>query len=98
MVVTNGMKPNLFFQLIMLSYIEPGYYKAGGFGIRTENILVVVKKHDGKFLGFENVTLCPYERELLDHSQLTKADVDYINEYHERVRNFISLLAYFILK
>jgi Xaa-Pro aminopeptidase len=64
---------------------EPGYYKKDAFGIRIEDELVVVNKGNG-FLGFENLTKCPYDRNLFDYGQLTKADVEYINNYHELVK------------
>ena len=46
---------------------EPGYYEAGAFGIRIENVLFVQKHEvfEGS-LTFENVTMVPYERELMD--------------------------------
>lgn len=63
---------------------EPGYYKDGQFGIRIENMLVVQKKND-KFFQFENFTLVPFESALIDLSLLSKADIDFINNYHEKV-------------
>ena len=62
---------------------EPGYYETGKYGIRIENMLVVVERDGLK--GFDNLTLCPYDKNLLDHSLLTQADVVFINEYHKRV-------------
>ena len=64
---------------------EPGYYETGKYGIRIENILVV--KEDKEFYGFECLTLCPYDWNLIDESLLTKNDRDYINKYHARVRD-----------
>lgn len=58
---------------------EPGYYKEGGFGIRIEDDLVVVKKSAEGFLGFENLTIAPYERNLIDLRLLSQNDKDYIN-------------------
>jgi len=66
--------------------IEPGYYKEGGFGIRIENILVVEKRGDGKFLGFRNITMVPYERKLITLDLLSDADIEYIDRYHKRVK------------
>jgi len=63
---------------------EPGYYKEGEFGIRIENLLVVVDKGHGS-LGFENLTQCPYDRNLIDLSMLTKQETEYINNYHQTV-------------
>lgn len=57
---------------------EPGYYKAGEFGIRIENMMVVQESaHDG-FLRFETLTKVPYEAELIDESLLSAAEIDWI--------------------
>lgn len=53
---------------------EPGYYLNGKFGIRIEDDLIVVEKGDG-FLGFECVSLVPYDRNLIDMSLLGPSDV-----------------------
>lgn len=47
---------------------------------------------DGDFLKFENLTLCPYDRNLIEVSLLTKDDISFINTYHERVWSVISPL------
>lgn len=69
---------------------EPGLYKAGEYGIRTENLLLVVedkKTEDfGEFYKFETLTLYPYDLELIDRSMLSKEDVEQINDYHREVR------------
>lgn len=60
---------------MLLLLEEPGYYKEGAFGIRIEDDLVVVKKpqHEG-FLGFENLTVAPYDNNLIDISLLNESD------------------------
>ncbi len=65
---------------------EPGYYKAGAYGIRIEN-LVMVQNVKGKkgFLEFETLTLAPIDRNLIDAKMLTKAERDWLNAYHARV-------------
>lgn len=60
------------FEPNMIVTNEPGYYEAGKYGIRIENILVV--KQDNEFLGFECLTLCPYDINLIDENLLTKKD------------------------
>ncbi len=70
---------------------EPGYYKAGAFGIRTENLLVVRESAEmgdagRKFLEFETITLAPFDRRAIDVSLLTLAERDWLNAYHARVR------------
>ncbi len=67
---------------------EPGYYKAGEFGIRIENLVLVNKLHEnehGIFLGFEDLTLCPYDRKLIDEALLSDGEKTQINAYHARV-------------
>ena len=70
---------------------EPGYYEAGAFGIRIENVLFVQKHEvfEGS-LTFENVTMVPYERELMDIEMLSASEKKFINEYHQKVWNTIS--------
>lgn len=75
---------------------EPGYYEEGGFGIRIENLLVVVERElasprpAGKvFVGFEPLTLVPIQRELIDASLLDREEVAFLDGYHARVREEI---------
>ena len=67
---------------------EPGYYKKDKFGIRIEN-LVYVKKI-GRKLGFENLTLAPIEKELINFNLLTKHERNYLFNYHLKVYSKIS--------
>lgn len=62
---------------------EPGYYKKGHFGIRIEN-LVYVKKSLGKIF-FENLTLAPIDKDLIDFTKLTKFEKDYLSDYNLNV-------------
>ena len=66
---------------------EPGYYKEGAYGIRTENLVLVVESSvgDGKFLEFETLTLAPIHLRLVDEKLLTEAERDWLNAYHKRV-------------
>lgn len=76
----------------MLTSDEPGMYLAGRFGVRTENVLEVVKEEEneyGSFLGFRHLTWVPIDREALDKSFLTGEDVARINAYHRKVREKI---------
>jgi Xaa-Pro aminopeptidase len=64
---------------------EPGYYKDGDFGIRIENIIRCMTDSSVEdFYCFENMTIAPYCRELIDTDFLSKKDVEYINNYHKR--------------
>ena len=49
---------------------EPGYYQNGDWGIRIENLIVVIRANNPNFLQFETITLCPLERRLIDKSLL----------------------------
>lgn len=76
----------------MLTSDEPGMYFAGGFGVRTENILETVKEEEneyGTFLGFRHLTWVPIDREGLDKRYLSVEDIDRINRYHAGVREKI---------
>jgi len=70
----------------MVTSNEPGLYKEGEYGIRTENILLVVEgaktEHFGDFLEFETLTLFPYDTRLIDLSMLSPEEVKQINDYH----------------
>jgi Xaa-Pro aminopeptidase len=67
---------------------EPGYYKKGSYGIRIEN-LVFVKK-DKKKICFENLTLAPIEKDLINFNLLTKSEKDYLFKYHLDVYSKLS--------
>ncbi|HUY68374.1 MAG TPA: aminopeptidase P family protein [Alphaproteobacteria bacterium] len=70
---------------------EPGYYKAGAYGIRIENLQVVTEIAGGnestrKFHGFETITLAPIDRNAINIEMLTGGERDWLNAYHARVR------------
>ncbi len=67
---------------------EPGFYKKNQFGIRIEN-LVYVKKIKGKVL-FENLTLAPIEKDLINFKLLNLYEKDYLFKYHLNVYSNIS--------
>jgi len=64
---------------------EPGFYKEGKYGIRIENLCEIVEGDDG-FLELHDLTLAPIDTRMIDFSLLTKAEVDWLNTYHARVR------------
>jgi len=69
---------------------EPGYYKEGEFGIRSENLIFVKKIKDAdckNLLGFENLTYVPFDTRLLDMSLLIESEIAWINQYHSEVLN-----------
>ncbi|WLA67464.1 aminopeptidase P family protein [Bradyrhizobium diazoefficiens] len=69
---------------------EPGYYKTDGFGIRIENLELVVaadiKGAEKPMNAFETLTLAPIDRRLIDVAMLSKDELDWLNAYHARVR------------
>ena len=68
--------------------IEPGFYKEGEYGIRTENIVVskvVETTAFGTFMGFEPITLCPIDTQLIDFDLFTDEETSWLNSYHEKV-------------
>ena len=67
---------------------EPGYYQKGKFGIRIEN-LVFVKKNKNK-LFFENLTLAPIEKDLINYKLLSSKEKNYLFKYHLGVYSKIS--------
>ncbi|MDY6301161.1 MAG: aminopeptidase P family protein [Bacteroidales bacterium] len=80
----------------MITSNEPGLYKTGEYGIRTENLLLTVEadktEEFGDFLTFEPLTLYPYDLKLIDRSMLTREEVAQINDYHLMVRERITPL------
>lgn len=77
----------------MLVTNEPGVYKEGKFGIRTENVLLVKEREkntDGTFLDFEVLTFVPIDKEAIDSSYMEISDIKKLNEYHALVFENIS--------
>ncbi|EYD77481.1 Xaa-Pro aminopeptidase [Rubellimicrobium mesophilum DSM 19309] len=69
--------------------VEPGYYEAGGFGMRVENQVEVVADGEG-FLRFGSLTLVPIDLSLADRESLTEAEVAFLDGYHARVRQALA--------
>ncbi|MGE8941181.1 aminopeptidase P family protein [Leptospira interrogans] len=73
---------------------EPGYYKEGAYGIRLENLVVVtepaeISGGDRLMMGFETLTLAPFDRRLIDVSLLTPDERAWLDAYHSRVREMV---------
>ena len=68
---------------------EPGYYQEGCFGIRCEN-LVIVREREDKMLYFETITFAPFDLRLVDGRLLTPDEIDWLNGYHQQVREKIA--------
>ena len=72
----------------MITSDEPGIYREGLFGVRHENLLLCVEagRNDfGRWLEFEPLTLCHFDTSILVRELLTEAEIDWLNDYHERV-------------
>ncbi|MFQ6017974.1 MAG: aminopeptidase family protein P [Kiloniellaceae bacterium] len=70
---------------------EPGYYKAGAYGIRIENLVAVVESEarsddEREMLAFETLTLAPIDLTLVDPALLTAGEIAWLDAYHARVR------------
>ena len=68
---------------------EPGYYKAGEYGIRIENLVLVVDREikgaEKEMLGFDTLTFAPIERRLIDRDLLSDAEIAWLDAYHADV-------------
>jgi Xaa-Pro aminopeptidase len=81
----------------MILSVEPGFYKEGEYGLRVENLVLVVKdearsKSGSAFYTFETLTLCPIDLRLVNKELLTDAEVRWLNGYHQRVRRSLTPL------
>jgi Xaa-Pro aminopeptidase len=76
---------------------EPGYYKAGAYGIRIENLVLVERREipdaEREMLGFETLTLAPIDRALIDSSLMTIEEIGWLDAYHVRMREKLSPLV-----
>jgi Xaa-Pro aminopeptidase len=83
----------------MITTIEPGYYKDNEYGLRVENVALVVKdeersSEEASFYTFENLTLCPIDLRLVKKELLTAREIDWLNDYHKKVfKTIVPLLA-----
>jgi Xaa-Pro aminopeptidase len=77
---------------------EPGYYKAGAWGIRIENLILVEARHilgaEREMLGFETLSFAPIDLALVEPTLLTLDERAWLNSYHTRVRDTLMPLVY----
>lgn len=73
---------------------EPGYYKAGAYGIRIENLVLVEPRHlpqgERLMLGFETLTYAPIDTRPIDKSLMTETEISWLNSYHAEVEKRLS--------
>jgi Xaa-Pro aminopeptidase len=76
---------------------EPGYYRAGEYGIRLENLVIVEKREikgaEREMYGFETITLAPFDLNCVEPKLLTPDEIVWLNAYHARVRKTLSPLV-----
>jgi len=82
----------------MICSNEPGFYKAGAFGIRIENLVVVtdfveIPGGERKMMELETITLVPIDRNLVEVSLLTEGERAWLNAYHAKVRDALHHLV-----
>jgi Xaa-Pro aminopeptidase len=77
---------------------EPGYYKAGHYGIRIENLLLVseapaVEGAEKPLNHFETLTLVPIDRRLVDQGLMAAEEIAWLDAYHATVRDTLMPLV-----
>ena len=63
---------------------EPGFYKEGEYGIRTENLIIVIKQSDSN-LQFETISWAPIDIDLININILNYDEIIWLNNYHRKV-------------
>jgi Xaa-Pro aminopeptidase len=79
----------------MITSIEPGYYKENEYGLRLENMVLVVRdearsSQASSFYTFETLTVCPIDLKLVTKDLLTREELRWLNAYHRRVRKALT--------
>ena len=70
---------------------EPGYYLEDSYGIRCENLVFVKENSNNKnYLEFENLTMVPFDVNLVCIDLLTDKELEWVNNYHSQVNKIIS--------
>jgi len=76
---------------------EPGYYRAGEYGVRLENLVIVEKREikgaEREMYGFETITLAPFDLNCVEPELLAPEEIDWLNVYHAHVRKTLSPLV-----
>jgi len=76
---------------------EPGYYRAGAYGIRIENLVAVVpvenEAAERPLYGFETLTLAPIDRNAIEPALMTDEEINWLDSYHARVRDTLTPLV-----
>lgn len=86
---------NIALQAGMVVSNEPGYYREDHFGIRIENLELITRygtEGDMDVLGFESLTRCPIDKRAIEPSLLLDHEIDWLNQYHQKVWQDLSPL------
>lgn len=86
--IIDGITDSAVLEEGMITSNEPGFYKEGEYGIRTENLVVCLKDEKteyGQFMKFENLTMVPIDIDAIDMSMMTDVDRERLNTYHKEV-------------
>ena len=89
-------RPNMEMKEGMVTSNEPGLYRTGQWGVRIENLVLnqpAFKTEFGDFLKFETLTLCPIDTRCIEISLLNKEERQWLNDYHDMVRERLSPLV-----
>lgn len=81
----HGSRSKTAFRPGMLTSNEPGYYKAGAYGIRIENLLLTIKSEHKGYLCHRHVTLFPIDTSLIVYPMMTRDEIIWVNKYHDLV-------------
>lgn len=93
---TSIARGNTAFEPGMVTSNEPGFYKQGAYGIRIENLVLCVADEEndfGAFYKFEDLTLFPIDKILIDKKLLTIQEINWLNNYHQKVFAGLSSLV-----
>jgi Xaa-Pro aminopeptidase len=85
---SQGQSDGILYSGMILSN-EPGYYKEGEYGIRTENLIICLSQKNG-LLYFETISWAPFDIDLIDLTLLNREEINWINDYHSNVYKKIS--------
>jgi Xaa-Pro aminopeptidase len=89
---TSG-RPDVAMAPGMITSNEPGFYLEGQYGIRLENLMCCEKRQEneyGTFLGFETLTMCPFELDAILPEELSPREKALLNAYHQKVYETIA--------
>lgn len=90
-ITENG--PAVVLEEGMILSNEPGYYCAGEYGIRHENLVLCTeaqKTEYGRFMKLDTLTMVPFDIDAIDPQQMTEQELKWLNEYHQRVYQTLS--------